>query len=539
MGLVNRVITAINAGVTAFREDGYIPLRESGWDTYEARLFRNQTADRYYNNVAYKALNLFAAQAARRKIDNKLYKRIRGIYNPVNRLVETYVAKVYGGELDLDNLTQGALPIANADDNLRAAIVQLALWSNWRAQKSLFVRQGSNYGNAFLKIVDDTALGRVRMEVLHPGKVKDMEKDSAGNIKRVLIEYERDENTTVYKANDRQLTQNINSYLYTEIITPEKFSTFKDGEPFAYFKDGNGTPRPEWDNPYGFVPIAPAAHTDHGMVWAMNAYQPALDKIDEINDQASLLSDAVRKSVDISWLFIGMQKPAAEKSNTQFSDDSRDDMKALYVQPREGQTVDAKPLVSNLNIADTVLHIDKLLEELERDMPELAMHRLRMGSQMTAPGVKASYNDAIDKFQEAQGNYDDGLSRAISMGVAIGGFRRYDGFQGYNLDTFTKGAQDFYIKPRPIIDDELGKSEKITFLMGSNAPSRAIWKELGVAEDDIDEWEAEAQAAKDAMMLSMDVTPANGNSDPNAANDSNAQVDAMTKAQAVANKAAA
>ena len=188
-----------------------------------------------------------------------------------------------------------------------------------------------------------------------------------------------------------------------------------------------------------------------------------------------------------------------------------------------------------------MLHIDKLLEELERDMPELAMHRLRMGGQQTAPGVKASYNDAIDRFQEAQGNYDDGLSRAISMGVAIGGFRRYEGFQGYNLETFTSGQQDFYIKSRPVIDDELGKAEKITFLMGSNAPSHAIWKEVGIAEDTIDEWVAEQEANKEAMMLSMDVTPANSRqgsandgNDPQEANDSNAQL----KAQAVADRAA-
>lgn len=531
MGIARRFMTALNAGITAFREDSLIPVREMGWDTYEARLYRNQTADRYYNNIAYKNLSNYAAQAVRRKIDNKLYKRIRGIYNPVNRLVETYVGKVYGGELDFDNLTTGALPIANADDALRAAIIQLAIWSNWRAAKSLYVRQGANYGNSFLKVVDDTTLGQTRLEVLHPGKVRDMEKDAVGNIKRIIIEYERDEHPSQYLPNDNRHDQKTETYLYTEIITPERFSTFKDGEPFAYFADGNGNRVTAWDNPYGFVPVSLAGHVDMGLTWSASAYNASLDKIDEINDQASLLNDAVRKSIDISWLFIGMQKPTptGTATNTQFSDDARDDMKAMYVTPRDGQTVDAKPLVPNINIADTSANIEKLLEELERDMPELAMHRLRMASTQTAPGVKASYNDAIDRFQEAQGNYDDGLSRAISMGVAIGGFRRYQGFAGYGLDMVTKGNMDFYIKARPIIDDELSKSEKITFLMGSNAPDRSVWKELGIAEDDITEWEAEAQKAKDEMMLAMDVTPVNGGGFDNA----------QTDAEDVANKAAA
>lgn len=507
MGLVKRVITAINAGLTAFREDAYLPLPETAWDAYESRLFRIQTADRYYNNVAYNTLTIYAAQVMRRKIDNKLYKRIRGIYNPVNRLVETYVAKLYGGKIDLDKLTTGALPIINADDNLRAALVQLVLWSNWRTQKSLFARQGTNYGNAFLKVVDDTTLGRVRMEVLHPGKIKELEKDSSGTIQRVIIEYERDENAVAYQPADSWWSKKATHYLYTEIIDKDSFSTYRDGEPYPYYTDSNGNKVSKWDNPYGFVPLSNVAHNDQGMVWGMNAYQTALPKIDEINDQASLLSDAVRTNVDISWLFIGMQQPDTAKSNTTYSDDKRDDRKAIYVTPRDGQTVDAKALVGNLNIADTVTHIDKLLEELERDMPELAMHRLRMSGQQTAPGVKASYNDAIDRFQEAQGNYDSCLAKALTMGVAIGGFRGYDGFQKYNLETFTGGAADFYIDGRPIIDDELGKSEKITFLMGSNAPNRAVWKELGIAEDDITEWEAEATQAKADMLLTMDVTP--------------------------------
>jgi hypothetical protein len=36
------------------------------------------------------------------------------------------------------------------------------------------------------------------------------------------------------------------------------------------------------------------------------------------------------------------------------------------------------------------------------------------------------------------------------MGVAIGGFRGYEGFEGYGLDSYQAGALDFEIIPRPV-----------------------------------------------------------------------------------------
>ena len=119
---------------------------------------------------------------------------------------------------------------------------------------------------------------------------------------------------------------------------------------------------------------------------------------------------------------------------------------------------------------------------------------LRDGGSLTAPGVRSAYNDAIDSFIEAQGNYDDGLIRAQKMAVSIGGFRGYDGFSAFNLDSYAAGDLEHFIGERAIISDELTKQEKIAALQAAGVPVQLILRELGYDEEDIEDvlaWQEE------------------------------------------------
>jgi hypothetical protein len=489
-------MNAIKAGITAYRQEALIPLEELGWDEYGARLYRYNIGDLYYNNAIYKNLRGFNATAVNRKIDSRLYKRIRGIYNPVYRLAESYVSKVYGGELDLDQLSSGAFPVVNAEDPLRLAIKQQLIHSQWRVNKSLFVRQCSKYGDVFLKVVDDTAVEKVRTEILHPGKVKDFKKDSDGRVTEIIIEYERLPEDEPYKPKDN-FGSVKQSYLYTEIITGDSFSFYKDGELYDYVNDVKGGQFAQYANDYGFVPVKHIMHRDEGLQFGASAFNNSLDKIDELNQQASLLNDAIQRNVDLPYMFVGISKP---NDKTVFSSDEKDDLKGIYLPTATPQMVDAKPLPSNLNIADTIINIERLQAEIERDMPELAMHRLRESANQTAPGIRAAYNDAVDRFQEAQGIYDSGVTDAFNMAIAIGGLRRYPNYQGFGLDDYLKGNFEWFVKPRAIIDDELSKNERITALVSSQAPPRWVWKELGIAEEEIETAEQEAEERRQEMM---------------------------------------
>ena len=54
------------------------------------------------------------------------------------------------------------------------------------------------------------------------------------------------------------------------------------------------------------------------------------------------------------------------------------------------------------------------------------------------------------KVQARRVAYDDGLVRAQQMAVAIGGWRGYEGFAGFGLDSYRAGALDHRIGMRPV-----------------------------------------------------------------------------------------
>lgn len=458
-------MSAVRAGLLAFNERALIPTENYPWDDYQSRLFRYALSEAYYNNVAYRDVVTFST---RLKANSDLYKHVRSIYNPVYRLVEAYPTKVYGGSLDFEDLSTGAIPIVMSNPRLNEAIKQVWLWSNWRIQKGLYVRSGTLLGDNFLKVVDEPDRGKVRMEVLHPGKVKDITLNAVDDVKAVTIEYERRD------------TDEGKYYTYREVWGEDmSVATFRDNEPFAFYKDANGAAVMKWDNPYGFIPLVKVKHKDVGMKWGANAFHGQIGKVDELNDAASLLNDQVRKAINLIWYFAGVGKPAELDTATE----AKDEVPAIYG-PKDSQPF---PMIGAVDITAAGVNIERMLMELERDMPELAMHRLREGGSLTAPGVRSAYSDAIDRFIEAQGIYDDGLIRAHKMAVSIGGYRGYDGFRGYNLDSYEKGDLEHFIKDRSIVADELSKKERVDSLQAAGAPIWLVMEELDFDQDKIDD----------------------------------------------------
>lgn len=486
--LVNRAMYAVR-GFIANWNAYTVPSEEYAYNSYDGRQWRYNQALHYYSNTVYSVVNRFAESY---KSQNHLYKHIRAIYNPVARLVEFYPGKVYGGSIDYEKLQKGAVPIGMADEALREAIRQVFQWSTWGVHKSLYVRNGALYGDTALKIVDDRDEGRVRLEVLDPRKIKYLEKDDAGCVKRIIIEYLDcdDEAPLTPMGNTSSAAK---TYTKTEIIDEEMFRTFKDGQPFAYYEDADGRMVSEWPNEYGFVPVVLTHHKQLGLEYGGSAFHTQVSKIDELNDAASLLNDQVRKAVQTIWWAAGV----AKSGDLSPSSEKRDDVPMVYA-PAGSQPF---PMVAPTDIAAALQNIQEMLGELERDLPELSMHRLREGGNLTAPGVRAAYSDAIDRITDARSNYDDALVRALRMAIAIGGLNRYDKFRPYTLDFYRNGDADFFIADRPVVSDELTEEQTVSYLLQSGAPKGAVWSRLGYDEETVMQWkeESDAQAAAAAV----------------------------------------
>lgn len=467
--LWGRLVNAVQIGYLAFNQQALVASERYTWADRDARLFRYAYNEGYYNNIPYGS-SYSAAQKARRG----LYKFIRPINNPAARLVELYVGEVYGGTLDLQELQGGALPIETDNDALRPALITLYQDSNWNSGKGLYVRFGAMLGDVAVKVVDDRSQQRVFLEVLHPAKIHSVIRDSRGRIEQARIEYDRREiNPATGNAEA--------TYTYAEEITPDEFRTYRDGKPHAYYVNALGQAVDNWHNEYGFVPLELVQHHDMGLGWGVSCFQHALAKIDEINDAWSLLNDSVRKNIDIVWFMRG------RAGSLEFDRNERDQIPILF------GGVDAQspvPMVPNVDIGSAGQNVLNMLGELDRDIPELALHQLRSQGNLTAPGVRAGWSDAINKIVAARASYDTGMVNLNKMGLYMGAL---NGYRGYETVRGVTGVDDerldHHVAERPVIEDQITELSRIGAMQSlpdNPELARVILETLGVAEARID-----------------------------------------------------
>lgn len=464
MHIGRRIMTSMNAARRAFTQAwsekslSTLPLigvnSLTEWNTFSARLFRYTDAFHYFGNTTYTNVQKYFTG---KRVDQKLYRFMLPIYNPVQRSVEAYVAKVFGGMLDTETLTTGAIPIVTSNPAVIDALRQLWAWSDWGRQKAVMTRLCAICGDVGLKVVDDRQRGKVRMEVLHPGLFEDVQFDGVGNVKRVVISFNKvDERGT--------------EFLYTEIIDKEQFATFRDGKPFAFFMDASGNPVETWANEYGFVPVVIGKFRDIGEHWGANVLYGTWRKVDILNDIASLLNREIRKNVVQVYAVTG-----ASKKDDLVLTGTEENIPFLEL-PKDATI---NPLAHSLDINATRSVIEDHLKELERDMPELSLHRIReSGGNLTAPGVRSAYSDAISRVQEVRGNLDATLVRAQMMAMSVGALGGYENFN-FAPNAFVDGDLEHHIKGRAVIEDELTQLERVQALIQMQAPAEVVLKEMG------------------------------------------------------------
>ncbi len=216
--------------VKAFKESFLISdsFVESEFENIDNRRTRYALLWAFYENTAYREIHKWAQKF---KSDMGLYKYVRNIYNPANRLGIFWQTHLYGGSLDLEvggNL-DSALPVDEIGDGdlkkIKSGLAQVWKWSNWAAKKDLYTLYGTVLGDVGIKIVDDTEKKRVYFEVVHPGAIKEIDRDRYGFIKAYHLEEPRiDEVGTVV--------------VYEEIVTKEgdniNVKTLKNSKPFVW-----------------------------------------------------------------------------------------------------------------------------------------------------------------------------------------------------------------------------------------------------------------------------------------------------------------
>ncbi len=462
MAMKHGVYTGFTSAYNTYNANNHVAELEFNFADYNTRLARYWHNRRYADNTIYHSVNRYASSY---KLEESLYKHIRGLRNPIGRLVQMETAKVFGGVINYETFADGAIKINGADDQLLSAIRQLYQWSNMDMLKTLYVREGATMGDIALKVVDDTDRNRVRLEVLDPRKVHDVKFDEVGNVKEIDIRYER---------------QNAKTGKWHE------YCEFIDNDHFEIFEGGNRTDG--WDNPYGFVPVEWTQHVSTTLNFGVTSFHQTRHKIDNLNDLVTLIHDNVRKIVNAKFTVSGIRPDVGTNgSPTTLSTtgDNRDNSPIIYVGDGE-----MKALVSPLDISGALEAALSQQKEIENDLPQLALQSIRdSNSNLSGVAIKNMYSDTVDVFGELQGNYNSSLKSATQMAISIASFRRYDDFRGYNLDSYQSGVIDFGIRPKDLFSDELTTMERIeatSIALQSTAPELML-KEIGYSPDEIQE----------------------------------------------------
>lgn len=432
-------------GFKAFRTafmDADLMQQEDDYTSFDGRRMRYEVLWAYYRNTAYQDAHKWARAM---RAEYGLYKYIRNIYNPANRLGEFWKTHLLGGSLDLaagdGSRVPSALPIATDNEALRPAISQVWRWSNWQTNKNVLSLWGAILGDTAIKISDDPVRRKVYLKLVHPGTIKEVTLDDFGNVKGYTIEYQR--------ADPRSPARTVT---YTETAGRDGdnvvYRTLLNGSLFAW--DGDVA---EWMEPYGFIPLVMIQHNVCGGTWGESEINAGLAKFRETDDLASKLSDQIRKVVSAPMLIAGIDKRQAvdqvsgrEKTTTN-PQPGREELPYLYGPIGASAT----PMVAPLDIQATAAYIESILKTIEKDYPELALDFGNVQGDVSGRALRVNQQPVVTKVLDRRVNYDDAIVRAQQMAVAIGGFRGYgESFSGFGLDSYVSGKLDHSIGERPV-----------------------------------------------------------------------------------------
>lgn len=428
--------------INAFRE-AYMSadiLDSADFSAFGARQLRYRIYWSFYENTAYRNIHKWATSY---RNQHGLYKYIRNIFNPTYRLGEFWKAMTWGGMLDDEAGMTGAIPIQTNNEALRPVIARLWRESNWNVNKDIMTLQGSILGDVGIKIVDDAQRGLVRLEVIHPGMIRDVQVDPAGYVKG----YELEEETT--GPDGRKHT-------YTEIASRDGdlvvYQTLIDGRPGAWQTDAAGDLVDTWSVPYTFTPFVILQHNNVGLEWGWSEIHPLRSKIHESDDLASKIHDQIRKMVDAPFLFAGVKKPSTQPETSGATptqsrpEPGREEIPAIY---STDPAASATPLVAPLDLAASTQELQQVLSEIERDYPELQMD-IWSAQNTSGRALRTARQRAEIKVKQRRGAYDSAIERAHQMAIAIGGWRGYPGYEGFGLESFDRGALDHSVADRPV-----------------------------------------------------------------------------------------
>lgn len=457
------------------------------WATQYAML------DAYYNNNGlYESLSAMLATYGYRD------EAIRGLRNPTAAVVGFYASKLWAGKLP------EALPIETDNEALVPAIQQIWKWSNWQSKKQEVARTFPKFGDMFLKTSTKRdargLINRVYIESLPPQAVTKMETDERDYLEYIRMDTPITEEDDNGNEKARVVTEEWNKRTQTyrrwkhDKTSETPINRLPGLEETLNFTQAWG---------YDFIPIVWQGFRLTGGERGEAAIAPAIDKIDEANRQATSLHMNMfrynrpttivgREGNDASGRPL---PPVSLGESNKLSASTNPDEDNIWVLPG-ATTVDS--LVPKLNYSDHVLTIDKMMDNIVLDLPELVYSMLHtIGGNPSSVSLEILLLAATDRLLEARQNAESALIRAHQMAISIG---QYAGlFSG--IGTYDDGTLAHTFAHRPVWEkSEMEIAQTMQSYSNAGVPVEIAAERAGWSEQEVDELTKKLQEEQQKQM---------------------------------------
>lgn len=474
-----------------------------------------------------------------------LYRQIRMIWDHVHELVEFYSTHIWSGTLSYDGHklpdgVQNAVPLAeDVEEKLAIAIGQLWKWWNFQEVMTIIPRYVAALGEMLVELRDDPESGKVMLELIWPGYIKDIRLDEAGNVKWYCLEY------SYYDRDDKK------GHTYRREVDTESFRTYRDGQPYDFTKfpipQGTDPDRISTglgsvsyydedehggyviENPYGFVPAVWFRHNTVLGVRGEPAIWSTFAQLDEINSLFSHIIDKAHISLEAPILISGnINASRLRDALTTMYGTVKRGFTESFADPRGGSEelnilegpAGTRIETLEISLSDASTALELIITSIEKKCPELTFYsQLRAMSQVTGPGASQLLGDVERKVRVIAAGYDNRLTALLQMGIAIAGDRLAEGadgwanptqaqqvFAGFNIDSYAKGDLSFDIMPRSLVPMSILerfnllqiKKQVLPFL-----PDEVLAKEGGYDEDEAKKWSADYEKKQEEKFQSQ------------------------------------
>lgn len=360
---------------------------------------------------------------------------LAGIFNPVERIVETHVNNVFNGsfgdEIQVAPTISSLVTKRNVNQAILDPLEKIIEWSNLNIEKQSLVRWGGIFGSVGIRIVarvgndypnDRIEDRRVYLQIEHAGSVLEQMQDTRGNVSQVVTEHTRRDGT----LDPMNLSRGVDTFRVRTLMTKQEFATFRrregaygwaGGEDFVPYDEINDKVNGKfarYKNALGVCPFVIAHHRKIGGLWGAWAFFGQMRKIDILNALVAHINRQIFRHVNATYLISGKGRPPKELDFTGGS--------FLYHRKRADDTtkLDMQPLVTNLSLSDAISQAKFILGELRDSMPELKATDGDYLSNQSGETVANLRLPAEQMILSSRALYEDALIRAMQIALSYG-----------------------------------------------------------------------------------------------------------------------